>query len=70
MFKQVMSAAGFEPDSRGLKKIVKLYTDLILQPKDIAFVMFELREQQAETVTTIVEQIEVWLSSILRFLSF
>lgn len=70
MFKRVMAAAGFEPDARGLKAMVSLYQKLTLSPKDIAFVMFELREQQAETVTTILEQVELFISSILRFLSF
>lgn len=120
MFKTVMTAAGFEADSRGAaaslpavlcrdlspsraagiarwrlaskldsrrvsrlncrspflarRAGLKLMTDkmanLIITPRDLAFCMFDLREQQAEASTTILEAIELQISNVLRFLSF
>lgn len=62
---------GFETsDVAALTEIGNKFNALTMEPRDVAFIMFNTREQTEAAETSIKDIAEELLAAVLRFLSF
>ena len=71
LFKKILGFMGFETsDVAALTEIGNKFNALTMEPRDVAFIMFNTREQTVAAETSIKDIAEELLAAVLRFLSF
>lgn len=69
-FKRIMISSGFEGQNDGLALISNKYNALEMTPADVAFIMFNVREQMVQADSSFFEEAEYQFSQVMRLLSF